>query len=231
MAGESPESICKRLKLTPEILDLFPDRLVDSELGEIPEGWETAPLSNLFEEIRERDVAGEYPEYSSTNDGLIPRDDLFKKQLSRSRSGNKIVRKGYFVFGLSRKVLNFGMMTDKMGAVSPAYRVFRLKHGIINEEMLYDYMRTNIDYCFQIVSSSSREGQSISLESLNSVSALLPEKMIQDYYRSLSRTIFEVSRHSDITLLRLRDTLLPKLISGEIRVPEVERFVKAAMDN
>ena len=39
MAGESPESICKRLKLTPEILDLFPDRLVDSELGEIPEGW------------------------------------------------------------------------------------------------------------------------------------------------------------------------------------------------
>ncbi|MBU2818149.1 restriction endonuclease subunit S, partial [Acidithiobacillus ferrooxidans] len=39
MAGESPESICKRLKLTPEILDLFPDKLVDSELGEIPEGW------------------------------------------------------------------------------------------------------------------------------------------------------------------------------------------------
>ena len=39
MAGESRESICKRLKLTPEILDLFPDRLVDSELGEIPEGW------------------------------------------------------------------------------------------------------------------------------------------------------------------------------------------------
>ena len=44
MAGESRESICQRLKLTPEILDLFPDRLVDSELGEIPEGGGLALL-------------------------------------------------------------------------------------------------------------------------------------------------------------------------------------------
>ena len=48
MAGESPESICKRLKLTPEILDLFPDRLVDSELGEIPEGWGVGAIGELF---------------------------------------------------------------------------------------------------------------------------------------------------------------------------------------
>jgi len=48
MAGESRESICKRLKITPEILDLFPDSLVDSELGEIPEGWELGTLGKFF---------------------------------------------------------------------------------------------------------------------------------------------------------------------------------------
>lgn len=47
MNGEPPESICRRLGLTSDLLDLFPDRLVDSELGEIPEGWEVKPLSFL----------------------------------------------------------------------------------------------------------------------------------------------------------------------------------------
>ena len=52
MNGESRESICKRLKLTPEILDLFPDRLVDSELGEIPEGWLTTTLGSITSRIK-----------------------------------------------------------------------------------------------------------------------------------------------------------------------------------
>jgi type I restriction enzyme S subunit len=47
MAGESREDICKRLKITPEILDLFPDRLVDSELGEIPEGWVVLTIGKI----------------------------------------------------------------------------------------------------------------------------------------------------------------------------------------
>src|SRR5665647_3299372 len=35
--------------LPPHLADLFPDRLVDSELGEIPEGWEVRPLGDLLE--------------------------------------------------------------------------------------------------------------------------------------------------------------------------------------
>ena len=34
--------------LPPELWDLFPDRLVDSELGEIPEGWEVKVLKDCF---------------------------------------------------------------------------------------------------------------------------------------------------------------------------------------
>lgn len=49
MNGEPAESICRRLGLTTELLDPFPDRLQDSELGEIPEGWTIAPISDLAE--------------------------------------------------------------------------------------------------------------------------------------------------------------------------------------
>jgi type I restriction enzyme S subunit len=46
--GEPPESICRRLGLTLDLLALFPDRLVDSELGEIPKGWwEVKPLDEI----------------------------------------------------------------------------------------------------------------------------------------------------------------------------------------
>ena len=47
MSGEPPESICRRLGLTASLLALFPDRLIDSELGEIPEGWEVRPLDEI----------------------------------------------------------------------------------------------------------------------------------------------------------------------------------------
>jgi len=46
-SGEPPESICRRLHLTPDLLALFPDRFRDSELGEIPEEWEVKPLDNI----------------------------------------------------------------------------------------------------------------------------------------------------------------------------------------
>ena len=46
-SGEPPESICRRLGLTPELLALFPARFQDSELGEIPEGWRWTLLRRL----------------------------------------------------------------------------------------------------------------------------------------------------------------------------------------
>ena len=48
-SGEPSESICRRLRLTPDILALFPDRLVDSELGEIPEGWLPQRVDHFLE--------------------------------------------------------------------------------------------------------------------------------------------------------------------------------------
>ncbi|MDA8139170.1 MAG: hypothetical protein M0036_11015 [Desulfobacteraceae bacterium] len=35
-SGEPPESICRRLRLTRELLDPFPDRMQESEIGQIP---------------------------------------------------------------------------------------------------------------------------------------------------------------------------------------------------
>ena len=91
MAGESRESICKRLKITPEILDLFPDRLVDSELGEIPEGWEVRSLGELVNIIKGRSYKSE--ELSESETALVTLKSF-------ARGG------GYRVDGLKRSLKN-----------------------------------------------------------------------------------------------------------------------------
>ena len=110
--------------LPPELWELFPDRLVESELGAIPEGWGVKRLDGLLRAKNQRVGDDIVPEYSSTNNGLQPREQYFKKQLSKGASKNKLVHRGDLVFGLSRRILNFGIMRDDIGSVSPAYRVF-----------------------------------------------------------------------------------------------------------
>ncbi|MCS6954632.1 MAG: restriction endonuclease subunit S, partial [Bryobacteraceae bacterium] len=67
-SGEPPESICRRLGLTPDLLALFPDRLVDSELGEIPEGWGVGRLDEEFDLTMGQSPPGET--YNEVGNGI-----------------------------------------------------------------------------------------------------------------------------------------------------------------
>ncbi len=143
--------------LPKPLADLFPLRFVDSDIGEIPDGWNARLLGDLLTESDERIGNTEAPEYSSTNEGLRPRSDRFTKKLARSNAKNKVVRNGYLVFGLSRRVLNFGLMRDEIGSVSAAYRVFTIDKSMIEPDLLERIMRLKSNYFFNAVSASSRE--------------------------------------------------------------------------
>ena len=205
--------------LPAEHYDLFPDRLVDSELGETPEGWETKALGDLFVAANVRLGSVDVPEYSCTNEGLIPRSDRFKKKLSMSNSKNKVISKGDFVFGLSRRVLNFGLMRDDIGCVSPAYRTYSTNQDLVIPDLLERMMRLHSEYFYLAVSASSREGQSISQDALYGLKVSLPTIALQHHLTHLIERLSLRSAHSlkeNDRLGILRDTLLPKLVSGEV---------------
>ena len=205
--------------LPEEIWRLFPDRLVDSELGEVPEGWGVASLEDMLLPINDRVGDADVPEFSCTNTGLQPRADRFKKRLSTSKSKNKLIYHGDLVFGLSRQILNFGLMRDAVGCVSPAYKVFRVDRDIIRPDLLERIMRLKIDYYYGAVSASSREGQSISVKALEGLSVVCPPKEVQlGFYRFTDNFGEQTIRlgNSIAALSGLRDSLLPGLVSGEI---------------
>jgi len=204
---------------------LFPDSFEESAMGLAPKGWLTTTLKKVLIAKNERVGNLQVPEYSSTNHGLVPRSQLYNKQLAVSSSKNKLVRKGDIVFGLSRKVLNFGFMQDDIGSVSSAYKVYAIDNNQIKPELLARLIETRKDYFFNAVSASSREGQSVSDESLGILGFVYPPKYVQEalmkYMAPLLAQATLLQGLAD-TLSELRDTLLPRLISGQLRQPEAE---------
>lgn len=167
------------------------------------------------------------PEYSSTNEGLQLRSERFKKQLSSSISKNKLIRQGDLVFGLSRQVLNFGLMRDSVGCVSPAYKVFAINQSAVVPDLLERTMRMRSSYFYTAISASSREGQSVSTDGLGLLKFVRPEPAVQNMFYLVTeplRTRAKSLQSETHTLAAIRDTLLPKLLSGEVRVGEAEEI-------
>ena len=213
--------------LPADLYDLFPERLVPSQLGFIPEGWEIKTLGELFIGKNARLGDEDVPEYSCTNFGLVPRSERFKKKLSASNSKNRVIRKGDFVFGLSRRILNFGLMRDDVGCVSPAYQTYSADTCAVIPDLLERIMRLRSEYFYLAVSASSREGQSVSQEALYGLKISLPNIAIQQYLYGTVQKSFLRSNHLSLEttrLVTLRDTLLPRLVSGEARVRHLDRL-------
>jgi type I restriction enzyme S subunit len=193
----------------------------ESELGLIPKRWRVFTFSEILTPRAEKDNSPNIPEYSVTNTGIYPREEKYKKKLSMMNRSNKIIRKGDLVFGMSRTILNWGIMQDKIGGVSSAYHVFWVA-DYIPSKYLEGYMRSYISYFGDIIKPAAREGQGIDKAALYAKLIYVPsEQAIRDYY-SIEDTIttsINSFKQQNATLAQLRDTLLPKLMSGEIEVP------------
>ena len=148
-------------KLPPDISDLFASEFEDSPLGEIPKGWRVGLFGEVLVPVNAR--IGEYnaQEYSATVRGLELRELRFNKPLSQTQSKNKRIQKNDLVFGLSRKVVNFGLMTGEIGSVSPVYEIFRIRTDIYIPELLELYIRYHMRMHIDILKSGAREGAPI----------------------------------------------------------------------
>ena len=108
--------------------------------------------------------------------------------------------------------------------VSAAYKIFAVNESVVAADLLERLMRMHPKYFFNAISASSREGQSVSTQGLGLLRFVLPPKVIQDRFYEvvdpLTRQIGALNQQSN-TLAALRDTLLPKLLSGEMSVKKM----------
>ena len=166
-------------KVPAEIAALFPADFEDSELGEIPKGWRVGTYAEILVPVSARIGEQDAPEYSATVRGLELRELRFNKQLAKAQTKNKKISKNDLVFGLSRKVVNFGLMTGEIGSVSPVYEIFRVKTDVYMPELLELYIRYHMRMHIDILKSGAREGAPIDREYLLAKEVLIPDYKVQ----------------------------------------------------
>ena len=198
---------------------------IESELGQIPERWQCIPFNMFVSESKAKTGEIGIKEFSVTNNGIFPRDAKYNKSLSQSSAKNKLITCGDLVFGMSRDILNWGVMREERGGVSSAYSVYNINSEIVNSTYLELFIKSRIYLFSDLIRPAAREGQSIDKSLLLTKVLLLPPQDVLDTFWPLYNSVTNQIRAKTTEIASLgdiRDTLLPKLMSGELKINEID---------
>ena len=201
------------------IAALFPSAMVESELGEIPEGWGLQSVEDVLElrygkALKRSDrVEGDFPVYGS---GGI------------SGMHNQALVEGP------------GIVVGRKGTVGSVYWEDRDFYPIDTAYYVVPKAGFSMTIAFYLL-------QSLPLDSMNTDAAVpglnrknvyrlgvpaFPKPLVErfdQFIGGISKMIATKTRESE-TLSEMRDALLPKLLSGELAVPEAEEQMPEAAD-
>ena len=230
--------------LPKHIADFFPDRLVDSELGEIPEGWEVTPLSECIEVVRGLSYKGSrlssdgvpmhnlnsiYEGGGYKHEGLKGYDGEHKSQ-HIARAGDLIVantEQGHdrLLIGYAAIVPTY--FVDETLFSHHIYRVRPKDCMVLTSNYLCQLL--NLRSMHEIVSgfANGTTVNMLPMDALQIPQLVVPARRVLAAFNDLAeaarRRQEEMSDESR-TLAALRDALLPNLTSGELRVRGATRF-------
>lgn len=197
---------------------------VDSELGPIPQGWKVGKLGDIALQSTEKVLTRNDVKVLSpiTTGKLVLSEEYFTKQVfSKSIRNYKIVKQGAFAYNPARvNIGSLGMNEFKFdGCVSPVYVVFECLKGY---SFFFDLFRKT-EFFKQAVISFAIGGvrQTLNYSDFALIDATIPPlNIVQSFneiYLHLKKKI-SINEEENLRLAALRDTLLPKLMSGEIKL-------------
>ncbi|MDI6858011.1 MAG: restriction endonuclease subunit S [Dehalococcoidia bacterium] len=222
--------------LPAHLHDLFPARLVDSELGEIPEGWEVASLPELIEinpprVLRKGEIAPYLDMANMPTRGHAPSDIVERAFGSGMRftNGDTLVAPITPCLENGKTAFVDFLQNGQIGWGSTEYIVLRPRPPL-PEEFAYCLARSDTFREFAIQSMTGTSGrQRVQADSLAHFPLPRVPEPVAEAFGCAIKPLFARSSaavRESRTLVALRDALLPKLISGELRVQDAERFLE-----
>jgi type I restriction enzyme S subunit len=219
------------------LADLFPARLVDSELGEIPEGWEAgtlADMSSLNPEVwskETRPAVVNYVDLSNTKWGRIEAVTAYAQEAAPSRA-QRVLRRGDTIIGTVRPGNGSYTFISEDGLTgSTGFAVLRPLQSQYAEIVYLAASATeNIERLAHLADGAAYPAVRPEVVAVTEI-AKATHEVLRAFSRSASPLLSRMAANdrASRTLAALRDTLLPKLISGELRVKDAERFVGRAV--
>jgi type I restriction enzyme, S subunit len=198
---------------------------VESELGLIPKGWEVSSLDSVANYLNGLAMQ----KYRPTGDEFLPVIKIkeLRQGFATSESDKAtpdldpryIVENGDILFSWSG-TLEVKIWSGGKGALNQ--HLFKVTSEKYDKWFYYYWTKHYLNKFRKIAEDKATTMGHIKRKDLNEAKVLIPDKATYKQINCLMEPIFNKLTLLDIqnkTLQNLRDTLLPKLMSGEIRVP------------
>jgi type I restriction enzyme S subunit len=204
---------------------------VESELGRIPKGWRVASLSSIADYVNGLAMQKYRPEEREEGLPVLKIKELGQggfdsnsEYCSPSKIGEKyIIKDGDIIFSWSGTLMVKIWCGGKCGLNQHLFNVVAKDYP---KWFAYQWTRHHLDNFIRIAKDKAVTMGHIKRGELDKAKVLIPEthqmKTISDIMKPIHLQVIsneQESRH----LAELRDTLLPKLMSGELKVNEIEK--------
>ena len=198
-----------------------------SELGQIPDGWAVKSLAEVTTSIRTRVKGNNYKVFSAVNTGHLQlSEEYFTKQVfSKSISNYIVVEPFDFAYNPARVNIGSIGMNDfgYTGCVSPVYVVVRPEpeyqyflNFFIKSKQFSEEVKTR---------ASGSVRQSLTYTDFGQIKVVYPPLYVIRRFNNEYETRLRAMKHysdENQRLASIRDSLLPKLMSGEIDVSDIQ---------
>lgn len=218
---------------------LFPDSFEESELGLVPRGWRVLPFTETISVIGGGTPKTSIPEYWN---GDIPwfsvvdapkETDVFVIDTEKNISTEGLQNSSTKLLPVGATIISARGTVGRLALVGTAMAMNQSCYGLCGKagDSYFTYFST-----YRLVESLKQRAHgsvfdTITRDTLAGISVVYPEEpIIAAFEESLLPLMERVKKNlkQAQTLTQLRDTLLPRLIAGQLRLPEAEALIKEA---
>jgi type I restriction enzyme S subunit len=227
--------------LDPDTAALFPNSFQDSEAGHIPKGWTIHPIGEVVDCVGGGTPSTAEPMYweGGTHHWATPKDLSSLKAPVLLDTDRKLTDAG--IAKISSGLLPAGTLLlssrAPVGYLAIAAMPVAINQGFIalkcNERVSSFFM---LSWCqMNMAEIESRATGTtfaeISKQNFRPIHAVLPPKQLMAAFTAKAALLYDqviANLHQSRTLTALRDNLLPKLISGELKISDVDQFLASS---
>jgi type I restriction enzyme S subunit len=223
-----------------DMATLFPSSLRPFQLGEIPEGWAMPKFSVLFEIIGGGTPKTSNPEYWS---GDIPwfsvvdapsNTDVFVLQTDKTITQKGVDESSTRILSLGTTIISARGTVGRLALVGQPMAMNQSCYGLspatgVGGAFLYFSTRKAVAELQSHAHGSVFD--TITRDTFDGLTAIKPTDAVMTAFETLAWPMLEKIRGNlfeNIKLKKMRDYLLPKLISGDIRIRDAEKFVEGS---
>ena len=218
---------------------LFPDSFEESELGLVPKGWSCGALSDLSDLNPESWTAKTQPatvayiDLANAKENVIAEITFYRFDDAPSRA-RRVLRDGDTIIGTVRPGnRSFAFIANAAENLtgSTGFAVLRPK-SIENTEFVYLAATSdaNIEHLTHVADGGAYPA--VRPDVVAGLATMVPPAQILVSFHEIVKPLFASLAENHVqaqTLTQLRDTLLPRLISGQLRLPEAEATVEEVL--